>query len=333
MQNSIHIIQYIKHYHLNNQKIHTITTKSPIQSFNARGNYLAIMAEKIHLHDSRLKMFTWNQDLEDQDQSYKPFTVAGNNLSNDANTLTTSGEKAPLTVILNQKREINSKEFKTYITLENKPRLSTINFEGINCIQSNSKLENKSSGVTVKLKDKPKEVNSSIISNEIEQGRDHPCTSETTTTTMKPRKFRGRPPNSTISADIDLYDNQTYSAMSNTTLMNNSEQKEIRYQRMRQFNNAASKRCRIRRKIEIKMQGDRETYLTTRNITLRKEVIELEAQVNKVRTELFKIIKNKQSRKIIKRSDQVHIQHTLAQSTTSDLQNDTTILSFDLEFF
>jgi len=51
------------------------------------------MAEKIHLHDSRLKMFTWNQDLEDQDQSYKPFTVAGNNLSNDANTLTTSGER------------------------------------------------------------------------------------------------------------------------------------------------------------------------------------------------------------------------------------------------
>ena len=62
------------------------------------------MAEKIHLHDSRLKMFTWNQDLEDQDQSYKPFTVAGNNLSNDANTVTTSGEKAPLTVILNQKK-------------------------------------------------------------------------------------------------------------------------------------------------------------------------------------------------------------------------------------
>ena len=81
------------------------------------------------------------------------------------------------------------------------------------------------------------------------------------------------------------------------------------------------------------MQGDRETYLTTRNITLREEVIELEAQVNKVRTELFKIIKNKQSRKIIKRSDHVHIQHTLAKSTTSDLQNDTTILSFDLEFF
>ncbi len=194
-------------------------------------------------------------------------------------------------------------------------------------------MENKASGVTVELKDKPTEDNSSVISNEIEQRRDHPWTSETTTTTKKQRRLRGRPPKKTIIADIDLYDNQTYSAMSNTTLMNNSEQKEIRYQRMRQFNNAASKRCRIRRKIEIKMQGDRETYLTTRNITLREEVIELEAQVNKVRTELFKIIKNKQSRKIIKRSDQVHIQHTLAQSTTSDLQNDTTILSFDLEFF
>jgi hypothetical protein len=291
------------------------------------------MAEKIHLHDSRSKMFTWKQDLEDQDQAYKPFTVAGNNLSNDANVFTTSGEKAPLTVILNQKREIDSKEFKTYITLENKPRLSTINFEGINCIQSTSKLESKASGVTVELKDEPIEVNSSVISNEIKQGRDHPCTSETTTTTIKPRRFRGRPPKTTIIADIDLYDNQIYSAMSNTTLMHNSEQKEVRYQRMRQFNNAASKRCRIRRKIEIKMQCDREIYLTARNITLREEVIDLESQVTKVRTELFKIIKNKQSRKVIKRSDQVHTQHTLAQSTTSDLQNDTTILSFDLEFF
>ena len=292
------------------------------------------MAEKIHLHDSRLKMFTWKQDLEDQDQSYKPFTVAGNNLSDDANVFTTSGEKAPLTVILNQKREINSKEFKTYITLENKPRLSTINFEGINCIQSNSKLENKASGVTVELKDEPTEVNSSVISNEIKQGRDHPCTSETTTTTIKPRRLpRGRPPKTTIIADIDLYDNQIYSAMSNTTLMYNSEQKEVRYQRMRQFNNAASKRCRIKRKIEIKAQFDKQIHLTARNMTLREEVTDLESQVTKVRTELFKIIKNKQSRKVIKRSDQVHTQPTLAQSTTSNPQNDTSILSFDLEFF
>ena len=81
------------------------------------------------------------------------------------------------------------------------------------------------------------------------------------------------------------------------------------------------------------MQCDREIYLTARNITLREEVIDLESQVTKVRTELFKIIKNKQSKKVITRSDQVHTHPALAQSTTCIPQNDTSILSFDLEFF
>ena len=292
------------------------------------------MAEKIHFHDSRSKMFPWKQDLEDQDQAYNPFKVADKSLSEDANVFTTSGEMAPLTTILSDKIEVDSKEFKTFITLENKPKMSTVNFEGINCIQSTSNLESQASGVAVELKKEPIEVNSSFISNKIKQGRDHPCTSETTTTTIEPRRLpRGRPPKTTIIADIDLYDNQIYSAMSNTTLMHNSEQKEVRYQRMRQFNNAASKRCRIKRKIEIKAQFDKQIHLTARNMTLREEVTDLESQVTKVRTELFKIIKNKQSKKVITRSDQVHTHPALAQSTTCIPQNDTSILSFDLEFF
>ena len=308
--------------------------ESPIQSLDARSGYLRIMAEKIHLHESRSKMFPWKQDLEDQDQALNPFIVAGNNLSEDANIFTTSGEMAPLTTILNEKIEVDPKEFKTFITLENKPKMSTVNFEGINGIQSTSDLGSQASGVAVKFKKEPIEVNSSFISNKIKQGRGHPCTSETTTTTVEPQRLAcGRPPTAKIIADIDLYDNQIYSAMSNTTLMYSSEQKEVRYQRMRQFNNAASKRCRIKRKIEIKAQFDKQILLTARNMKLRGEVTDLESQVTKMRTELFKIIKNKQSERVITRSDQVQTHPALAQSTTYIPQNDTSILSFDLEFF
>jgi hypothetical protein len=292
------------------------------------------MAEKIHFHDSRSKMFPWKQDLEDQDQAYNPFIVAGKSLSEDANVFTTSGEMAPLTTILSDKIEVDSKEFKTFITLENKPKMSTVNFEGIRGIQSTSDLGSQASGVAVEFKKEPIEVNSVFISNKTKQGRGHPCVSETTTTTVEPQRLtRGRPPTAKIIADIDFYDKEIYSAMSNTTLMYSSEQKEVRYQRMRQFNNAASKRCRIKRKIEIEAQFDKQILLTARNMELRDKVTDLESQVTKIRTELFKIIKNKQSEKVITRSDQVQTHPALAQSTTCIPQNDTSILSFDLEFF
>ena len=196
-------------------------------------------------------MFPWKQDLEDQDQAHNPFEVAGRGLSEDANVLTTSGEMALLTTVLNDKIEVDSKEFKTIITLENKPKMSTVNFEGIRGIPSTSDLGSQASGFAVEFKEEPIEVNSVFISNNAKQGRGHPRVSGTATTIVEPqRKTRGRPPTAKIIANVDSYDKEIYSAMSNKTLMSSSEQKEIRYQRMRQFNNAASKRCRIKRKIE-----------------------------------------------------------------------------------
>jgi hypothetical protein len=273
-------------------------------------------------------MFPWKQDLEDQDQAHNPFEVAGQVLPEDANVFTTSGEMALLTTVLNDKIDVNSKEFQTFIALENEPEMSTINFEDIRGIPSTSGLGSQASGFAVGIKEEPIEANSVFISNLAKQGRGRPRVPRTATTIVEPpRKPRGRPPTAQIVADVDSYDKDSSSAMSS------SEQKEHRYKRMRQFNNAASKRCRINRKIKFETQGDKQILLTARNMELKDKVADLESQVAKIRTDLFHIIKNRQSEQILTSSDQVQTHPALAQSTTYIPQNDTSILSFDLEFF
>ena len=273
-------------------------------------------------------MFPWKQDLEDQDQAHNPFEVAGQVLPEDANVFTTSGEMALLTTVLNDKIDVNSKEFQTFIALENEPEMSTINFEDIRGTPSTSGLGSQASGFAVGIKEEPIEANSVFISNLVKQGRGRPRVPRTATTIVEPpRKPRGRPPTAQMIANVDSYDRDSSSAMSS------SEQKEHRYQRMRQFNNAASKRCRINRKRKFKTQEDEQILLTARNMELKDKVADLESQVTKIRTDLLHIIKNRQSEQVITSSDQVQTHPALAQSTTYIPQNDTSILSFDLEFF
>jgi hypothetical protein len=176
-------------------------------------------------------MFPWKQNFEDKDQAHNPFEVAGQGLPEDANVFTTSGEMALLTTVLNDKIDVNSKEFQTFIALENEPEMSTINFEDIRGIPSTSGLGSQASGFAVGIKEEPIEANSVFISNLAKQGRGRPRVPRTATTIVEPpRKPRGRPPTAQIVADVDSYDRDSSSAMSS------SEQKEHRYKRMRQFN-------------------------------------------------------------------------------------------------
>ena len=121
-------------------------------------------------------------------------------------------------------------------------------------------------------------------------------------------------------ANVDSYDRDSSSAMSS------SEQKEHRYQRMRQLNNAASKRCRINRKRKQETQEDEQILLTARNMELKGKVADLESQVAKFKTAIFDMIKKRKTEQVQTSPEQV-------QSTASNPQNDSSILSFDLEFF
>jgi hypothetical protein len=128
-------------------------------------------------------------------------------------------------------------------------------------------------------------------------------------------------------ADVDSYDRDSSSAMSS------SEQKEHRYKRMRQFNNAASKRCRINRKRKFETQEDEQILLTARNMELKGKVADLESQVAKFKTALFDMIKKRKTEQVQTSSEQVQTHPAVAPSTASIPQNDPSILSFDLEFF
>ena len=130
----------------------------------------------------------------------------------------------------------------------------------------------------------------------------------------------GRPPTAQMVANVDSSDMESSSAMSS------SEQVEHRYQRMRQLNNAASKRCRINRKRKQETQEDEQILLTARNMELKGKVADLESQVAKFKTAIFDMIKKRKTEQVQTSSEQV-------QSTASNPQNDSSILSFDLEFF
>ena len=121
--------------------------------------------------------------------------------------------------------------------------------------------------------------------------------------------------------------------MDSSSVMSTSEQNEHRYRRMLQSNNAASKRYQINRKRKLENQEADQILLTARNMDLKGKVDDLESQVAKIRTALFNIIKNRKPEQIQTSSEQVQTHPALAQLTTSIPQNDTSILSFDLEFF
>ena len=123
--------------------------------------------------------------------------------------------------------------------------------------------------------------------------------------------------------------NVDFSDMDSSSAMSSSEQVEHRYQRMRQLNNAASKRSRINHDRKFKTQEDNQILLTAKNMELKGKVADLETQVAKFKTAIFDMIKKR-------KTEQVQTCPEVASTTSiaaSNSQNDSSILSFDLEFF
>merc|ERR1712203_946944 len=195
--------------------------------------------------------------------------------------------------------------------------MSTINYEDIMGTPSTSGIGSPASGI--EIKEEPMEATGVFISKPVKKGRGRPRVPRSAVL-EPPRRPRGRPPTSQMVANVDSYDRDSSSAMSS------SEQKEHRYQRMRLLNNAASKRCRINRKRKQETQEDEQILLTARNMELKGKVADLETQVAKFKTAIFDMIKKRKTEQVQTSSEQV-------QSTASNPQNDSSILSFDLEFF
>ena len=95
---------------------------------------------------------------------------------------------------------------------------------------------------------------------------------------------------------------------------------------MCQLKNASSKRSRINHERKFETQEDNQILLTAKNMELKGKVADLESQVAKFKTAIFDMIKKRKTEQVQTSSEQV-------QSTASNPQNDSSILSFDLEFF
>merc|ERR1712228_379840 len=106
---------------------------------------------------------------------------------------------------------------------------------------------------------------------------------------MGPRRPRGRPPTAAAFANV-----QDYESSSN---MSSEELQDVRYRRMRDLNNAASKRCRVNRKRKSEMQEEEQVLEAARNMELKIKVQDLGSQVAKFKTAIFDLIKKRKIEK------------------------------------
>merc|ERR1719210_1224020 len=93
--------------------------------------------------------------------------------------------------------------------------------------------------------------------------------------TEPPRRPRGRPPTARPFADVSAYED--------TSGMSSEEAKDVKYRRMRDLNNAASKRCRLNRKMKFDKMEIEEQQLLAKNTQLKAQVEGLENQVNRLK--------------------------------------------------
>merc|ERR1711963_1137696 len=89
------------------------------------------------------------------------------------------------------------------------------------------------------------------------------------------RRPRGRPPTARPFADVSAYED--------TSGMSSEEAKDLKYRRMRDLNNAASKRCRLNRKMKFDKMEIEEQQLLAKNTQLKAQVEGLENQVNRLK--------------------------------------------------
>jgi len=98
-----------------------------------------------------------------------------------------------------------------------------------------------------------------------------------------PKRPRGRPATAPEYAQVDAYDS-SYSS-------NDMSEDAKQYRRMRDLNNAASKRCRVGRKRKSEEDEEEAFELGVRNLELKSQVESLESQVKEFKALVFQMIK------------------------------------------
>jgi len=259
---------------------------------------------------------------EDDLTAHNPQDVTGQAIFEDAkpevqeNPFTASGDMDLLKTLLDDTIGVESEEFQNFVKVDNpEPEVeSTIKFEDY-AIPSTSR-GFPTSGGTVEVKEEPMDVDVKPDPLELinKRGRGRPRVPRTPALVEPARRPRGRPPSTPMYAQVEKLDYESSSAMSS------EEQKDFRYKRMRELNNAASKRCRINRKRKFEDMETEQTLQAARNIELKNKVAELESQVSKFKTAIFDMIKRRKTEQVQVRPEQVQPRLEDAQALHQQVQ-------------
>jgi len=266
-------------------------------------------------------LFPELQNQEEDLTAHNPLEVTGQVLPKevdnmDENPFAAPGEMDLLSMVMDNAIGVDSEEFKEFVKVENEnePSVSTIDYGDLYGPSTSSAA---AASAFFEVKDEPMEV-VTLIKEEanqppVKRGRGRPRVPRTQP--EAPRRPRGRPPTAAAFANV-----QDYESSSN---MSSEELQDVRYRRMRDLNNAASKRCRVNRKRKSEMQEEEQVLEAARNMELKIKVQDLESQVAKFKTAIFDLIK--------KRKIEKTLEATSVSASTSQPEPD--VMSFDLDMF
>jgi len=135
-----------------------------------------------------------------------------------------------------------------------------------------------------------------------------------------PKRPRGRPATAPEYAQVDEYDSSNSS--------NDLSDDERQYRRMRDLNNAASKRCRVGRKRKAEEDQQEAFDLGVRNLELKSQVESLESQVKEFKALVFQMIKKQKASTIPAPAKVAKVSQVQTIPMASTSMHDPTDLSF-----
>merc|ERR1712226_1195443 len=115
-----------------------------------------------------------------------------------------------------------------------------------------------------------------------------------------PRRPRGRPATAPEYANVSEIDSEI-------EIMSGPQKKEAKYRRMRDLNNAASKRCRVNRKRKFEGMETEVQREEARNAKLKIQLEALETQVDSFKKTIIDMIKTKKQNQQIVQQQQASI--------------------------
>jgi len=215
-----------------------------------------------------------------------------------------SGEEDLLSMVDDDNIKSDSKRFKNYVKVDNR---SVITAKDVMEILSStpSSPSSSTSGEFEKqqIELKPETEKCQKI---VKRGRGRPRLLKTEP--EAPKRPRGRPATAPEWVDVENY--------GSSSSMSSDELQDVRYRRMRDLNNAASKRCRNNRKRKFQNEEGEITLLAAKNMELKGILGDLESQVKKFKSALDLIINKNKKQQVEKPSTITN--SSLATTSQSD---------------